>query len=119
VLDATKRKRPVIVMVPPAVAEKWPTEWAVFAERCLQPGHSLRATGPVRRGSDLLKLLDDSAATRRHPIFLTHGALTSSLTDPFVRLALLRQATLRRTELVNRRRSLARFAESLLDDRQQ
>jgi Helicase conserved C-terminal domain len=117
VLDATKRKRPVIVMVPPAVAEKWPTEWAVFAERCLRPGHGLRAAGPVRRGSDLLKLLDDPAATRRHLIFLTHGALTSSLTDPFVRLVLLRQATLRRTELLNRRRSLARFAESLLGDR--
>lgn len=117
VLDATKRKRPVVVMVPSAVAEKWPTEWAVFADRCLKPGHGLRAAGPVRRGSDLLKLLDDPASKRRHVIFLTHGALTSSLTDPFVRLALLRQATLRRAELVKRRRSVTRFAASLLNDR--
>jgi len=117
VLEATNRKRPVVVMVPPSVAEKWPTEWSVFSERCLSPGHGLRAAGPVRRGSDLLKLLDDPAATRRHLIVVTHGALTSSLTDPFVRLALLRQATSHRSELLKRRRSLARFAGVLLNDR--
>ena len=118
VLEATNRQRPVVVLVPSAVAEKWPTEWAVFADRCLRPGHGLRASEPVRRGSDLLKLLDDPAATRCHVIFLTHSALTSSLTDPFVRLALLRQATLRRAERARQRRSVARFAESLLNDQQ-
>ncbi len=117
VLEATNRQRPVVVLVPSAIAEKWPTEWAVFADRCLRPGHGLRASEPVRRGSDLLKLLDDPAATRCHVIFLTHGALTSSLTDPFVRLALLRQATLWRAERARQRRSVARFAESLLNDR--
>jgi hypothetical protein len=100
VLDATRRRNPVIVMVPPAVADKWPVEWAVFAERCLRPGHGFRATEqPVRRGSELLKLLDDKGAKKRHVIFLTHGALSSNLTDPLVRLALMRQATLRQPEL--------------------
>ena len=116
VLEATRRKRPVIVMVPPAVADKWPKEWAVFRARCLRPGHDLRSAGPIRRGSDLLKLLDDPTPARRHIIFLTHGALTSSLTDPFVRLALLRQATLRRSDLVKRRKAVTRFAGSLLGD---
>jgi hypothetical protein len=32
-------------MVPASVADKWPTEWAVFAERCLRRGHGLRASG--------------------------------------------------------------------------
>ncbi|QZT60290.1 DEAD/DEAH box helicase [Mycolicibacterium austroafricanum] len=117
VLEATRRKRPVVVMVPAAVAEKWPTEWAVFAERCLPAGHGLRGSTPVRRGSDFLKLLDDSAANRSHLIFLRHGALTSNLHDPFMRLAFLRWATLRRRNLVNRRRAVARFAGSLLNDR--
>ncbi len=116
VLEATRRKRPVVVMVPPAVAEKWPTEWAVFAERCLSPGHGLRVSDPVRRGSDFLKLLDDPASTRRHLIFLTHGALTSNLHDPFIRLALLRRAMLRRADLTTRRRAVARSAASLLND---
>ena len=106
VLEATRRKRPVVVMVPPAVADKWPTEWAVFAERCLPAGHGLRASPtPIRRGSDFLKLLDDPASTRRHLIFLTHGALTSNLHDPFMRLALLRRAMLQRRDLANRRRA--------------
>ena len=117
VLEATRRKRPVVVMVPPAVADKWPTEWAVFSERCLPAGHGLRASTPVRRGSDFLKLLDDPAATRSHLIFLTHGALTSNLHDPFMRLALLRRAMLNRPDLANRRRAVARFADSLLNDR--
>lgn len=117
VLEATRRKRPVVVMVPAAVAEKWPTEWAVFAERCLSSGHGLRASAPVRRGSEFLKLLDDPAATRSHLIFLTHGALTSNLNDPFIRLALIRQAMLRRPELASRRRAVARFADSLLNDK--
>src|SRR3954465_8279874 len=39
VLEATRRKHPVVVMVPAAVADKWPTEWAVFEERCLSRGH--------------------------------------------------------------------------------
>ena len=117
VLEATRRRRPVVVMVPPAVADKWPTEWAVFAERCLPHGHGLRASGAVRRGSEFLKLLDDGPATRKHLIFLTHGALTTNLNDPFIRLALLRRATQRRPDLTRRRRAIARAAQPLLNDR--
>jgi Helicase conserved C-terminal domain/SNF2-related domain len=117
VVQATRYKRPVVVMVPTAVAEKWPTEWAVFAERSLSPGHRLRASAPVRRGSEFLKLLDDPATTRQHLIFITHGALTSNLNDPFIRLALLRQALQRRPDLATRRRAVARFADALLNDK--
>jgi len=116
-LEATKRKRPVVVMVPSAVAEKWPREWDVFSERCLPARHGLRASATVRRGSDFLKLLDDTAATRKHLIFLTHGALTNNLNDPFIRLALLRRSMLYRPALANRQRAIARFAASLLNDK--
>ncbi|MGV0795509.1 DEAD/DEAH box helicase [Mycolicibacterium elephantis] len=117
VLHATRRRKPVVVMVPSAVADKWPTEWAVFAERCLPPGHGLRASMPIRRGGQFLKLLDNPASSRSHLIFLTHGALTSNLHDPFIRLALLRWAMWRRRNLTNRRRAVARSAASLLNDR--
>ena len=73
--------------------------------------------GPVRKGSDFLKLLDDPASTRAHLIFMTHGALTNNLNDPFIRLALLRRAMLRRPDLATRRRAVARFASELLNDR--
>ena len=118
VLEATQRRKPVVVMVPSSVAEKWPTEWAVFAERCLPPDHGLRASKTVRRGSDFLKLLDDPAATRSHLIFMTHGALTTNLHDPFMRLALLRRAMPRGRNAHILQQAVARSASSLLNDRQ-
>lgn len=117
VLQSTRRQNPVVVMVPSAVADKWPTEWEVFSDRCLPPKHGLRASGAVRRGSEFLKLLDDDAASRKHLIFLTHGALTRSLNDPFIRLALIRRAMLRRQSMDQQRRAVARFGSSLLRDR--
>jgi superfamily II DNA or RNA helicase len=117
VLQATHCQWPIVVMAPSGVADKWPTEWAVFAERCLRPGHGFRASAAIRRGSDFLKLLDDPAHRRHHLIFITHGALTSHLNDPFIRLALLRRAMLRRSEFADKRRAVARFASSLLNDR--
>ncbi|KAA0098920.1 hypothetical protein CIW49_13670 [Mycolicibacterium sp. P1-18] len=118
VIQSTRRKRPVVVMVPSAVAGKWPTEWAVFSERCLPPGHGLRATPEtITRGSEFLKLLDDPGASRSHLIFLTHGALTTSLNDPFIRLALIRRAMLHRRDQGDRRRAIARCAARLLADR--
>lgn len=116
VLEATKRANPVVVLVPPAVAEKWPREWQVFAEHCLPPGHGMRGSRPVKRGSDLLKLLDDSSDERQHLIFATHTALTSTLNDPLIRLALLRQATRYDREQDKHRRLLARHARTLLKD---
>lgn len=117
VVEATGRRKPVVVMVPRAVAEKWPAEWAVFSERCLSAGHGLRASQPISRGSEFLKLLDDPPSTRNHLIFLTHGALTTNLNDSFMRLALLRRATKHRSKLLQRRRAIARSASSLFNDR--
>jgi hypothetical protein len=117
VLEATGGTRPIVVMAPPGVADKWPREWTVFAERCLRPGHGLRASSAIRRGSDFLKLLDDPASRRLHLIFTTHGALTRNLHDPFIRLAIIRRALLRRSELANRRRAVSRFGAALLADR--
>lgn len=115
VLEATRRRRPVVIMVPSAVAEKWPTEWAVFSERCLLPNHGLRASDAVRSGSEFLKLLDDPARDRKHLILVTHGALTRQLNDPFVKLAIIRQATGKRPALANRRRAIARFSRKLFN----
>lgn len=115
VLEATQRRRPVVIMVPSAVAEKWPTEWAVFSERCLNPGHGLRASEPVRSGSDFLKLLDDPVRSRKHLIFVTHGALTRQLNDPFIKLAIIRQSTANRSAIANRRRAIARYSKKLFN----
>lgn len=114
VLLATGRRKPVVVMVPAGVAEKWVREWEVFSQACLPKGHGLRASEAIRRGGAFMKLLDDDAERRKHIIFLTHGALNQSLADPFIRLALIRRALLRRSQLEPVRRSIERFAGELL-----
>jgi hypothetical protein len=100
---------PVVVMVPPSVGDKWPREWATFQSKCLKQDLEIRATaGAIRSGSEFLKLLDDPADRAHDIIFLTHGALTGSLTDPLVRLAIVRRA-LRRKSLTRQREAFPRW----------
>jgi hypothetical protein len=115
VVEATSGARPVVVMVPPGVQDKWPREWDVFRQECLRPGgQDVRASAAsINRGSDFLKLLDDPAERRRHIVFLTHGALTNSLADPLVRLAIVRRAMQHRPALAKQRRALPRWAGQL------
>jgi len=110
VLEATGLRAPVVVMVPPSVHAKWPREWEVFRDRCLRSDSGIRATDhTVRRGSEFLKLLDDPPSIRKHLIFLTHGALTGSLVDPYIKLALVRRA-LQRPGLAAQRAAFPRWA---------
>ena len=82
VIVATNHERPVVVMVPAGVQDKWPREWDVFCQRCLDGKPRVRATSQtVRSAADFLKLLDDGKRTRHHLIFLTHGAFTNFLSD--------------------------------------
>jgi broad specificity phosphatase PhoE len=114
VIESTKGRKPVVVMIPPSVREKWPREWDVFREMCMPRGTKIRATQEsVARGSEFLKLLDDPESRRNHLIFLTHGALTSSLTDPYIRLAIVRQAMSRRSSLSRHRSALPRWGRKL------
>lgn len=114
VLEATDYGQPVVVMVPPSVRAKWPREWEVFRAKCLRAGDEIRATpSTVLRGSEFLQLLDDPPDVRRHIIFLAHGALTSTLTDPLIRLAIIQHA-LRRSSLRAQRTAFPRWAASVL-----
>ena len=113
VLDATELAKPVVVMVPPSVSNKWPLEWKKFSSG-LDVRPSIRATDhSVTSGAEFLKLLDDDAADRKHLIFLTHGALSNSLSDPFVRLAIVQRA-LRSPRLRRQRRVFPRWADRVV-----
>jgi len=106
---------PVIVMVPPSLKQKWPKDWCVFFEKCLDHKQCAHLDAAVAdSGVALLRLLDDPADKRKEIIFLTHGALDRSLTDEWIKLAVIRRALLRRTSFENIRRALPRFAGSLL-----
>lgn len=110
--------RQVVVMVPSAVGEKWPQDWSVFVEQCVSGGPKIRATEkPITKGSEFLKLLDDPAATRKHIIFLTHRALASNLDDPFVKLAVIRQAFKYQRNLSEQKRVLPQWAARILNRR--
>src|ERR1041385_787945 len=106
---------PVIIMVPPSLKQKWPKDWSVFFEKCLdgkQLGHLDAAIADS--GVALLRLLDDPADIRKEIIFLTHGALDRSLTDEWVKFALIRRALRKRTSMTHVRSALRRFAGRLL-----
>jgi len=113
---------PVVVMVPPGLKDKWPTDWSVFRDKCLNPGAQKQIRVPqdrdgnpdsIESGVEFLKLLDDDDDKRCNLIFLTHGALTRGLRDPWVKLALLRR-TFRRQWLRSRIPAFCRLAPEIL-----
>jgi ERCC4-related helicase len=108
-------KRPVVVMVPSSLKEKWPRDFGVFTEQCLTD--ELR--GRVRcssadTGVQFLKRLDDPPERRAGLIFLTHGAMSRSLTDGWVRLAIIHRALYRRQDQ-RLRGAVGRCAASLVE----
>lgn len=117
---AERGRRPVVVMVPPALAEKWPNDLEVFRQRCLKAnGDDAEASltyGVARRGVEFFRLLDNPKSTRKHIIFLTHGALSRSLQDPWTRLALLKYALLP-TKFRKQREAFPRFAAAILQQK--
>lgn len=111
---ADDRSRPVVVMVPPALREKWPRDFAVFCERCLGPaGAAQLRAGRATSAVEFFRLMDDPAAKRMHVIFLSHGALHNGLQDPWVKLAILKRA-LASSRLEQQRDVFPRFAADLL-----
>lgn len=118
VVEATRRRNPVVVMVPAGVRDKWPRDWRFFHERCLGQGRDIRATeSTVDRGLDFLKLLDDPGSQRKHIIFLSHHAFSRSLGDPFVTLAIIRTAFRWQRGMAAERAALSRWAYELVGNR--
>lgn len=113
VIEATHRATPVVVMVPPSVGRKWPLEWRKFSAG-VGRHPPIRATDhSITSGAEFLKLLDDPPSVRKHLIFLTHGALSNGLSDPLVRLAIVRRA-LQSRRLAGQRAAFPRWAERVI-----
>lgn len=109
------RKRPVVVMVPPSLKEKWPRDFGVFAEQCLPDELRARVrASSAETGVQFLKRLDDTPERRASLIFLTHGAMSQTLTDNWVRLAIIQRALYRRRD-PRLRGAVARCAASLVE----
>ncbi len=109
------RCRPVVVMVPPSLRDKWPRDFETFVTHCVrkeEDWQQLRARS-ARTGVEFFRLLDDPRSRRAHIIFLTHGAFHNALNDPWVKLAIIKRA-LRSKHLGSQRRALPRFAGQIL-----
>lgn len=116
VATSTRLRHPVIVMVPPALTQKWPQEWRTFAEYCLPKDTKLRATEhTIERPAEFLRLFDDDAKRRNHIAFVSHGALTRHLADPFTKLAIIKSAYYRSRTLSASRERFPRWGKSLLN----
>jgi len=109
------RKRPVVVMVPPGLKQKWPQDFAVFRERCLPPDIAKEIRGVSADSSlEFLKVLEQSRQCHRSIIFLTHGAMHRELRDGWVKLAMIQRALHGRHNTRALRRALSRCAGQLL-----
>ena len=110
-----RKHRPVVVMVPPSLKEKWPRDYALFKEKCLpEPLAERLRCGRAERAVEFLKLLDDPPERRKSILFVTHGAMGRGLNDPWVMLALISRALYRRTGADKQRRRLSRVLGRLL-----
>ena len=109
------QRRPVVVMVPPSLREKWPRDFSVFKEHCLPPKMGSKLTcASAERAVEFLKLLDDPIERRKSIIFLTHGAMYRGLQDSWVKLAIIQQSLSRRRNTQTLKRALCRNAGALL-----
>ncbi|WP_309969467.1 helicase-related protein [Aeromicrobium panaciterrae] len=105
-----KKQQQVVVLVPPAVAQKWVDDWAKFSGALLDPDVEIRCVAePIRSGEGLLAALDDPQETRSHLLVVTHTALTASLKDSFIQLALLQAATKGRPGVQAQRDRIAKW----------
>lgn len=112
---ANRRRRPVVVMVPPSLQAKWPRDFSLFLSRCLPDSISRTIRyGKATCAEEFLKYLDDPLERRCSIIFVTHGAMSRGLSDEWVKLALIRQALHRRHATQNLKRDLCKILGSLL-----
>ncbi|MEN6549495.1 MAG: helicase-related protein [Armatimonadia bacterium] len=107
--------RPVVVMVPPSLKHKWPTDFKLFRQKCLPADVAAKVSSAQVDGAvAFLKLLDNTSHKRPTVIFLTHGAFSRQLVDSWVMLAFIRQSLHRRRNSADLRRLLPRILPQLL-----
>ena len=116
---ADRRRRPVVVMVPPSLKDKWPLDFGVFVRECLPRDLTAKLTHAVAEtGADFLKLIDDPISKRKSIIFLTHGAMHRGLgrgwAGGWIKLAVIQRALHHRKYLHSLRKTLYRRLGDLL-----
>lgn len=111
--------RPVIVMAPKGVVDKWVRDARTFMESCLLAEEDRKRfrVAKAETALEFLKLLDDPIKVRATLIILAHGALNRGLADSWNKLAVLQAAIRGRRGADDVRRRLAKFGPAILQTR--
>jgi ERCC4-related helicase len=108
-------KKPVVIMIPPVLKNKWPNDFNVFTNRCLQVKEGTVNCAVAETKLGFLKLLDDEGKRRKHVIFLTHGALyREKLSDKWVKIAIIQRALKNRKDADSLRQALFKYLGKIL-----
>ena len=108
-------KRPIVIMVPSNITEKWKLDLNRFKHYCLPESLRDRVNcGVAKNAVQFLKYLDDPPERKKQIILLTHGSLSRSLTDGWVKLAIIQRALYRRRNLLTLKKALKKVMGSLL-----
>jgi superfamily II DNA or RNA helicase len=113
VLASTRGRRPVIVMMPPGLADKWQAEWQQFKAHCCASEGSLDWVHDAyaHRPTDLFRILSGRAP---HLVWMTTNCFSRGLQDPWVKLGLVRLARSRTRMDPETRKRLFKWATSLV-----
>jgi hypothetical protein len=111
----TKSRRPVVVMVPPSLKEKWPQDFKTFREKCCVSTEAKSVcASPADSAVHFLRLLEAPAEKQCSIIFLTHGAMHGGLSDGWTKLAIIQRALRGRHHTERLGAALSRSAGQLL-----
>jgi superfamily II DNA or RNA helicase len=86
--------KPVVVMVPAGLARKWPREWDQFKALCCAEPDALSWVRDkyVHTPTEFFKARNNTPGRRPHIIWMTTGCFGRGLSDPWMKLALVRFA---------------------------
>jgi len=108
--------RPVVVMVPPGLASKWPREWEQFKTLCCPRPDALGWIRDlyVHSPTDFFKALHNPRSRRPHLVWMTTGCFWRGLSDPWTKLALVRLARSRTKLGEEAKQKLYKWATTLV-----
>ncbi len=109
-------RRPIVIMVPPSLMPKWESDFEDF-KRCVKDekvSNSLQCAKAFT-AEDFLKLFDDPIERRKTVILLKYGSMSSGLSDPWVKVALIKRAIKGRKNISDLYAGLSRFMAPIID----
>ncbi|MCO5143895.1 MAG: DEAD/DEAH box helicase [Oligoflexia bacterium] len=109
-------RRPIVIMVPPSLMSKWESDFEEF-KGCIKDEAISRSLQCAKAftAEDFLKLFDDPIERRKTVVLLKYGATASGLSDPWVKVALIKRAIKGRKNISDLYTSLSRYMASIID----